>query len=175
MPGVPANGDTDVVVERQFFMMGTRLTIRVEAATRQKGLAAVEAFLISGDPRFRQQYREAYRAEERATDHLRTLLDQMDAVEGAESERRSWDLATRVGDMSFGWNLRIEEVLNEGGIDRGTFLQNWDEERGRVYEIFSVTRALREALSAQTSLRLGEIGQRRDLQALILQRYPGHP
>ncbi len=132
-----------------------------------KRLAAVEAFLISGDPRFRQQYREAYRAEERATDHLRTLLDQMDAVEGAESERRSWDLATRVGDMSFGWNLRIEEVLNEGGIDRGTFLQNWDEERGRVYEIFSVTRALREALSAQTSLRLGEIGQRRDLQALI--------
>ena len=140
-----------------------RFAAEIELA-QTKRLAALEAFLISGDPRFRQQYRESQREEERALENLVPLIENFDVDE--ETETRAWELAVRVRDLSFSWHLVVQEVLNEE-VDRGTLHRNWDEERGRADDLFSVTRALRGSLSAETALRLGDIGAKQDLQALI--------
>jgi PAS domain S-box-containing protein len=123
-----------------------------------KRLAALEAFLVSGDTRFRQRYREAYREEGRALEALRPLTDGMN--------QQVWQVAVRASDLSFSWDLRVESVLNEEG-DREAFLEEWDTERSSFDEVLSATRALRENLAAEKQLGLAEMASKREFQTFI--------
>ncbi|MGW8267230.1 MAG: PAS domain-containing protein, partial [Longimicrobiales bacterium] len=134
-----------------------RHAAEVELA-QTKRLAALEAYLFSGDVRFRQRYREAQREEVRASSALRPL------TEGMNLEVRQ--VAARVADLSLSWHVRLAEVLNEG-VSLEEFLEGWDEERVRFDEVLSATRSLREVLAAQTALGLAEMTRQRELQNLI--------
>lgn len=134
-----------------------RHAAEVELA-QTKRLAALEAYLFSGDARFRQRYRGAQREEDRASTALRPL------TEGMSLEVRQ--VAARVADLSLSWHLRLQDVLNEE-VSLEEFLQGWDAERVRFDEVLSATRSLRSVLAAQTELGLAEMTRQRKLRTLI--------
>jgi PAS domain S-box-containing protein len=134
-----------------------QLAAEIELAQTRR-LAALEAFLYSGDPDFRQRYREAEREERRLYDTLQPLARGIDLD--------VWQLAVRVRDRSRSWHLGLEDVLNEE-VSRQEFLQRWNTERARFDDLLLATRSLRDALAVETRLQLSEMARRREAQTLI--------
>jgi len=133
------------------------LAAEVELAqTRQ--IAALEAWVFSGEGRFRQRYREAYRDEARAFAALRDLTQGMSfAIREAIS---------RVTLLAIPWHRGVEDVLSEV-VSREAFLENWDTERARFDEILSATRALRQNLRAETEREMARMAEARALQTRL--------
>ena len=158
---VPAflNRQVDAVQQRiqEVLEPAERHAAEIELA-QTKRLAALEAFLFSGDSRFRQRYREAYAEERQALSALRALTTEM--------EGQVWQMSVRVWDLSWGSDLRVREALNNEG-DREAFLQDWEAERARFDEMISQTRILRENLAAGKELWLADMASKRSFQTLI--------
>jgi len=134
-----------------------RLAAEIELAQTRR-LAAAEAYLYTGQQRFRQRYRDAYREELASYEELQPLTDGMDL--------RVWQMVRRIKDLSDSWHFALERVLNEE-VERADFLRSWDEERARFDELFVATRNLRAALQAEAGAGLAEMARRRDSQASI--------
>lgn len=134
-----------------------RLAAEIELAQTRR-LAAAEAYLYTGQQRFRQRYRDAYREERASYDELQPLTDGMDL--------RVWQMVRRIKDLSDSWHFALERVLNEE-VEREDFLRSWDEERARFDELFVATRNLRAALQGEARAGLAEMASRRDSQASI--------
>ncbi len=134
-----------------------RFAAEIELA-QTKQLAALEAFLFSGDARFRRHYREADREEARAIAALRPLTEGMDLpIREAEA---------RVTALSFSWHLGLEDVLNEE-VGREEFLRDWDTERAKFDEVLSATWALRGGLALETEAGMGAVEMMRARQTRI--------
>jgi PAS domain S-box-containing protein len=134
-----------------------RLAAEIELAQTQQ-IAALEAWVFSGEGRFRQRYLDALAAEEEAFRSLRPLTEGMDL-----SVREALAGVTQVSFNQLELQLEILAVLNEE-IRRETFREEWAMERVRFDEILSATLALRQVLSAEA-----ESGQRQIAEALALE------
>jgi len=153
------NREVAQVQERiqEVFQPAEALAAEVELAqTRQ--MAALEAWAFSGEGRFRQRYRDAYRAEARAFATLRTLTEDMSF--------NTREAIARVTLLTLPWHRGLEAVLNEV-VSRDAFLADWATERAKFDEILSATRALRQRLGMETEAGLGQMAQARALQARI--------
>ena len=128
--------------------------------SQNKRLASLEAYLFSGDTRFRQRYREARREEERSFLALRPLIERMDEKKDLE------DLSSLAAGLSSALDIALGPVLNEEGI-RGAFRETWNTDRNRFDAVLSATRSLRVGLAERTREGLSEIAQSRDQQALL--------
>jgi len=134
-----------------------QLAAQIELAQTRR-LAALEAFLYSGDRDFRQRYREAEREEMRLDAALRPLARRISL--------EVWQATVRVRDRYPPLDLGLEDVLNEE-VSRQEFLETWNTERARFDDLLSATRSLRDALAVETRLQLSEMARRRDAQTLI--------
>ncbi len=134
-----------------------RYTAQIELSQTNRN-AALEAYLFSGNSRFRQHYRDAYREERQALDSLQALTDELGMDIG--------EAHTRVIALSLPWNEGHRAVLNEE-VGREDFLQDWDTERARYDEILSATRALRGAVANAAAAGRQAVQSKRDQEDLI--------
>jgi len=134
-----------------------RLAAEIELAQTQQ-MSSLEAWVFSGDGRFRQRYREAVRAEEEALAALQPLTEGM-----ALSVREA---LARVTPVSFSWRLGLRAVLNEE-VSRETFLAQWTTERAKFDEVLSATLALRQTLAAEAESGLRQIAEAQTLEVRI--------
>ncbi len=133
------------------------LAAEIELAQTQEW-AFLEAWVFTGEGRFRQRYRDAYRAELNAVEALRPLTEGMalttrEAIAGVTLQ-------------AFPWHTRLEGVLNET-TRREDFLEEWRAERSRFDDVLSATRELRRALAAETESGLRRMAEARTLQTRI--------
>lgn len=153
------NQDVALVQEQieEVLQPAEALAAEVELAqTRQ--MAALEAYLFSGEGRFRQQYRDAHRDETEAFAALRTL------TQGMSFPTR--EAISRVTLLALPWHRGLEKVLNEV-VSREAYMANWPTERARFDEILSATHALRQTLARENESGLARMAEARALQARI--------
>jgi PAS domain S-box-containing protein len=109
-------------------------------SSQVRRMAAFQAFLLTGEGRFRQRYRAARSVEEGAFEDLRPLTNSLD-LRVREQVARAWPL-------SFNWHLRHLPVLNEE-VPREEYLEELGVEQASYEEVLSATRDLQEALAEE--------------------------
>lgn len=134
-----------------------RLAAEIELA-QTHSMASLEAWVFSGDGRFRQRYRVAEAAETEAFVSLRLLS------EGMSLSTR--EAMVQVSLAAFPWHTGLDGVLNEV-VSRESFLEEWSTERAKFDEVLSATRALRQSLAAETKSGLRQMTEARALQTRI--------
>lgn len=122
--------------------------------TQAEQMAALQAFILSGEGRFRQRYREARQREEAVYDSLYALAGEMD-LPVRERMIRLWSL-------SFRWHVNHTPVIYEE-IPRGEFRSYLPEEQRLYEEILRSSSELGEAIQdgvRQARTRMDELRSR---------------
>jgi len=119
-----------------------QLAGQLESALIQE-MVALQGFLLSGDSRFRQAYRQAHGSEKPVRARLGALAEPLDL---AIRQRLEWD------DAVFQWHQHHAAVL-EGFVDRSSF--SVAEAQSRYVAVMRANAALREAIAAE--IRRGDV------------------
>lgn len=101
-------------------------------------MATLQAFLLSGEGRFRQQYRTARMTEEAVYDSLSALSGEMD-LNVQERMARLWSLSTR-------WHVGHAPVI-DGTMDRDEYEAVLAQEQQSYEQVIAASRALQEAIA----------------------------
>jgi PAS domain S-box-containing protein len=139
---------------QQTLQPAERLAAEIELAQTQQ-MRAVEGWVFTGDPGFRQQYRETILAEEGALEVLGPLSERM--------ELPTREAISRVTNLSFSWRLGLQAVLNEE-VNRDAFLEQLNEERAKFDEVLAATQSLRRVLAREAEAAQSEIASARAVQ-----------
>jgi PAS domain S-box-containing protein len=131
-----------------------RLAAEIELAQTQQ-MRAVEGWVFTEDPGFRQQYRGTILAEEGALEVLGPLSERM--------ELPTREAISRVTNLSFSWRLGLQAVLNEE-VNRDAFLEQLNEERAKFDEVLAATQSLRRVLAREAEAAQSEIASARAVQ-----------
>lgn len=129
-------------------------------SSQVRQMAAFQAYLLSGEGRFRQRYRDARQDEENAFEELRAYSDSL-GLTVRERIARAWPL-------TFNWHLRHDPVLNEE-ITREEFLEDLGSEQASYEEVMAATQALQVALAQEVALGQRRMERARALQARLTQ------
>ncbi|MFC1661059.1 ATP-binding protein [Gemmatimonadota bacterium] len=126
---------------REVLEVAEDLVATIESS-QVREMAAFQAYLLSGEGRFRQRYRDAREEEEAAFEDLRPLADDME-IGVREQIARVWPL-------SFNWHLRHLPVLNEE-MRREEYLEQLGTEQASYEEVLSATRDLEATLAEEVA------------------------
>ncbi len=142
------------------------LVARIEVAHARQ-MEASQAFLLSGDARFRVRFREAAREEDDAFEALRPLAEGMPL--------RVRERIANLVALSFSWRLSHEEMLRREVLPGDPlpappsreFLERLTRERAIYEEVLAASESLRDALAQE--IRRGEdaMARARALQTRI--------
>lgn len=134
--------------------------------TYAREMAALQGFLLSGEGRYRERYREALEQEAQVQDRLVALL------EGARVPRGDGFLSLQarvlnLGTMSFTWRITHEDVLNEE-ISRDDFRRRFlPEDQAQYQELLAVIVDLRAAITQEVERARRRVQEARALQLRI--------
>jgi PAS domain S-box-containing protein len=131
-----------------------RLAAEIELAQTQQ-MRALEGWVFTADPAFRQHFRERVRAEERALEALGPLTERMDLP--------TREAIARVTTVSLSWRLGALSVLSEE-VSREAFLEDLNAERAKFDEVLSATGSLRQVLAREAEATQREIASARAAQ-----------
>ncbi len=138
------------------------LTIELESVLASQ-MVALQAFLVSGEPRFRQAYRTGNAREVEIRDELGRLVDLTDGI--VEQGIRD-DLNV----FAFLWHNNHEATV-EGLIPRSAFLEQLPDDQLRYEDVQAVVTQLREALASglrASEARLAEAARRQRQATVVL-------
>jgi len=147
-------------VERQLSAVlepARTLSSELELAQAEQ-MAALQAFILSGEGRFRQAYRSARAAEEAVYDSLYALAGEME-LEVRERMVGLWSL-------SFRWHVNHGPIVNEE-VSRERFRSLLPEEQRLYDEIRRAARGLEAAIEEESQLARGRIERLRTRQIRV--------
>lgn len=108
--------------------------------SQSEQMAALQAYMLSGEGRFRARYRQARETESAVYDSLYALSDEME-LSVQERMVRLWSLSTR-------WHVGHEPVIN-GTMARAAYEESLAEEQ-RIYErVILASQNLQEAIAGE--------------------------
>jgi PAS domain S-box-containing protein len=132
-------------------------------------MSALQSFLLTGEPRFRERYLEGTREEDVAMDYLLPICEARSAPVRAQ--------AARFESLSFSWHLGHEEKVNlelvpdsppQARQEEG-FPQRVAKEQEAYEAILLASSALKEALQAEMEVGEAEMERVRGIQAQLTQ------
>ncbi len=143
-----------------------RLVARIEFAHARQ-MESSQAFLFSGDARFRLRFREAVREEDGAFEALRPLAEDMPL--------RVRERIANLGALSFSWRLSHEEMLRREAIPGDPLfvpppresLERLTRERALYEEVLAASGSLRDALVQEVRRGEDAMARARALQTRI--------
>ena len=125
-------------------------------------MAALEAFLATGEGTARQRYRTEQSRENLAFEALQSLVGDF----APEAQGEVQQALTRILNLSFSWHLRHQPVLNED-VTREAYLEELEVERQIHQELLSASRALRSTLTRETRRGLERLDRARTAQTRL--------
>jgi PAS domain S-box-containing protein len=142
------------------------LATRIEFAHARQ-MEASQAFLLSGDARFRIRFREAVRDEDEALQALQPLAEGM----SLEVRERHANLVA----LSFSWRLRHEDMLRQEALPgelhpafpSRELLESLTSDRAIYEEVLAASGSLREALALEVRRGEDAMARARSLQTRI--------
>lgn len=134
-------------------LAGTQL-----ALVQARQMAAFQAYLLTGDPIFRQRYRDTLEDEQELYGALTELVQDM----GLDVRKRLVDLS----DLSNRWHLGHQDALQSGQARR-ELAQDLTEEQQRYSRLQNATLDLERAIQTEVETGRRRIERQRDLQTAL--------
>ncbi len=131
-------------------------------------MAALEAFLTTGQGQARQRYRNAERAEQEAFQTLQRLVDSLPLRARTEAQEK----LARTLTLSFSWHLGHQGALLEER-SREAYLDRLEMERSLHRELLSASRELRRTLARETRRGLERMEAAGAVQARVTRGLAG--
>ncbi len=171
LPGVLDRGVADTRDQVTGVLEPAReLVVGIELAQARQ-IALLQAFVLSGDARFRSRYRSAQSDEEESVDQLQRKLDSM----SVEVRARVAPAFTRILTLSFSWHLGHEDLINLEVPASDSLPQAWGRdftdrlitEQAIYQEVVSASRELKESLGSEIESAQARVARVRDLQTRL--------